>query len=204
MLILAFLFWLREPDLWAALYYRRPASLVYVPFRVDCNFTYWQCLLLFFVNPILPIIHRFLIAAISTFVYAIGLIFYALICYFVACVVAVYVSRIAYANLHRYNRGSLFRQSFHVLRCYVRDIRERHIYPPHILPAYTLFCFLWSVLSCVRSQSFLFVPLFILCFRVWSFNKHYGVLCRAISMSAVVILGWLSFLTRDICDTGTI
>ena len=76
MLILAFLFWLREPDLWAALYYRRPASLVYVPFRVDCNFSYWQCLLLFFVNPILPIIHRSLIAAISTFVYAIGIIFY--------------------------------------------------------------------------------------------------------------------------------
>ena len=90
MLILAFLFWLREPDLWAALYYRRPASLVYEPFRGESHFTYWQCLLLVLANPIIAISHRFLIAAISTFVYATGLIFYALICYFVTCVVAVY------------------------------------------------------------------------------------------------------------------
>ena len=97
------------------------------------SFSHYDALLLLFVNPMTVASHRFLLATSGAFVYSLCLFFYVFLCYIVICVVGAYASHVAYANLHRYNRGSLFRQSFHVARCYCRDLWEGNLKPLHVL-----------------------------------------------------------------------
>ena len=188
-LVAFFIFWVREPALWAVLYYYRPPSLGYVPFRSDDNFTYCHALLFLCVNPII-VFHYFQICALLfTFVYCIGILFYLFICYSIGCLVALYVSRIAYANLHGYNRGSLFRHSVHVLRCYCRDLWEGTATSPHILRHYISFCFLWTVISGVMSQRFLLDSICMFAYRLLLEDLHYGEYCRLVSIFNVLLHG---------------
>ena len=142
-LVVFFIFWVREPALWAVLYYYRPPSLGYVPFISDDNFTYCHALVLLCVNPIIVFHYSQLGTFLLAFVYCTGILFYLFICYSIACLVALYASRVAYVNLHRY------------IRCYCRDLWEGTVMPPHLLRHYVSFCFLWTVISGVGSGRFL-------------------------------------------------
>ena len=74
----------------------------------DFSYVHMATLLTF--NPIICLNYYFFFSIIVAFFYSLGLFLYALLCYIVACQLAAGASRVAYDNLRRYNRGSLFRQ----------------------------------------------------------------------------------------------
>ena len=162
--------WLCYVDLWGLSPVNGLNSANDLAIRCGPEFNYSQALILLLCNPITVANHQLLIGSVCAFVYSLCLIFYALLCFVVSCLLAREASHVAYENLRRYNRGRLCRQCVHVCRCYVRDVMDGHAYPPHLLRSYVLGCYLWSDRSCVLSQSFLFVPIAMFSFRAWSFN----------------------------------
>ena len=82
-----------------------------------------------------------------TLPYGCLLIFYLLVSYTAACFLLLELSCIAVRCpiLCRYNRGSIFRYSFCVCRCWFRDLWAGHRPMPHCLPVYMLRCFASTV-----------------------------------------------------------
>ena len=130
------IFWLREPELWAILCKTHSISAVYSAITNDVRFTLCHVLLLLLSNPIILVNYRLLAVLMLSTVYSFALLFYAFVCYVVSCLVTLYVSRIAYENLRRYNRGSLFRQSIHVVRRYLFELWEGTVMAPMLVISY--------------------------------------------------------------------
>ena len=109
-----------------------------------CDFSYWHGIALLLVNPAVFVNYGQIGALLCAFIYSCLLIGYLIVCYVVTVQFVVECAAIAYDNLKRYNRGSLFRQSIHRCRCYARDLWEGQATVPHFLHSYLLLCFLWA------------------------------------------------------------
>ena len=188
--IIAFLFWPLNMELFTLLYYRPTYHVTYTLSVYAHGFSYWHICLLFLVNPVIVLHYPIFLGSIRAFTLSCGLLVYIFLCYLIALIVAFYVAGIAYGNLRRYNRGSLFRQSFHVLRCYCRDLWHGHESPPCLLRHYISFCFIWTAIYGVMSKSFLCHCIGILVYRLYLEDLHYGRYCRAASLFNVFLFGF--------------
>ena len=139
--IIAFLFWPLNMELFTLLYYRPTYHVTYTLSVYAHGFSYWHICLLFLVNPVMVVLYPIFLCSIRAFTLSCGLLVYAFAFYVVIVLFAIEATGVAYSNLCRYNRGSLFRQALHVTRCYVRDLFEGHTRPPHALRCYVLGCF---------------------------------------------------------------
>ena len=97
------------------------------------NFRYWHIVRLFLTNPVVIFNYDRTIALTVAFIYSDFLLFYLFVCYTIALLVSMEFASIAYENLRRYTRGSIFRQSIYRCRCYARDLWEGHTTMPHSL-----------------------------------------------------------------------
>ena len=186
--ISTFLFWFAHQDLWAILFYHSSISIFHMDHIAASrdDFDYVHLVVLLVCNP--AIIWNY--PVIFTVAFSLCLLFYAFLCYLVACLLAAGASRVAYDNLRRYNRGSLFRQSAHVLRRYCRDLWEGNVRPPHVLRHYISLCGLLIVFCEVCSQRFFVVSLLMLVYRLFIEDLHYGPLCRTASIFNVILFGF--------------
>ena len=97
------------------------------------NFRYWHLILLFLSNPVVIVHYDRTIELAVVFIYSGFLLFYWFVCYIIALLVSMEFASIAYENLRRYNRGSIFRQTIYRCRCFARDLCEGHTTMPHLL-----------------------------------------------------------------------
>ena len=109
------------------------APVLYSDIGRHDNFRYSQIVLLFLTNPVVIFnCDRIIVLAVA-FIYSGFLLLYGFVCYIIALLVSMEFASIAYENLRRYNRGSIFRQSIHRCRCYAADLWEGHSTMPHVL-----------------------------------------------------------------------
>ena len=191
-LLAIFAFWLREPICWYLLNDSFSEPPIYSVLGWHGNFRYWHTLVLLLFNPAVLVNYAIGFDFLYCFGYSCCLLLYAFICYFVGLLVVAECAAVAYDNLRQYNRGSLFRHSFYVLRCRIRDVREGHSNIPHMLQSSLFVCFLWSATRCALSDCLMVVPICIFAIRRYVRCLHCGVLCRLISVLVVLICGLLA------------
>ena len=162
------------------------------------DISYWKLLFLLLCNPVVVLHYGRISVLMCTFFYCCCLLCYLFVCYIVSLLLAIECACVAYENLKRYNRGSLFRQSIHRCRCYARDLWEGQATVPHFLHSYLLLCFLWASHSSILSQTLQWDYIAIFAVRKYLSGQHYGVFCRPISMWIVVLIGLLSDLPTSI------
>ena len=138
------------------------------------------------------------------FPYGCLLIFYLLVSYTAACFLLLELSCIAVRCpiLCRYNRGSIFRYSFYVCRCWFRDLWAGHRPMPHCLPVYMLLCFAWTVYCEFLSGSLHFMSILLFVIR-WSLRgRHFLIYCRPMSMLSVLLFGYIAEIAEPILFTA--
>ena len=112
--------------------------------------------------------------------------------YIVIALLSLECASIAYDNLKQYNRGSIFRLSLYKFRCCIRDIVEGQTTMPHLLHYYLVACFLWASHSSFLSQSLQWDAMALFAARLFLRGRHYGGLCRLMSIWVAVLAGLLS------------
>ena len=121
-LLALFAFWLREPICWYLLTESLSGPPIYSVLGWRGNFRYWHGIALLLFNPVVVVNYGQIGALLLSFIYGCSLIFYLFVCYFISLLVAIEFAAVAYENLHRYNRGSLFRHFVYVCHCRIRDL----------------------------------------------------------------------------------
>ena len=167
--------------------FRPTADYVRRQCPISGDYATWQLFVLFAVNPIVAIHDAKIFNWLDTFLYCCALLLYMFVFYVIAPGLLCELSDWVWQTSKLYNRGSIFRHSYYFLRIYVRDVFEGSRPMPHMLHSYLLLCFLWSSFAAVLSGSCQLWSIFIRVARLFLRGRHYGVLCRAVSMWTVVI-----------------